>query len=54
MPNAAFVKVRVLPREEISLVPQGNERVVLRSHFLRGFDLPASRFLCSFMEFCRL
>ena len=32
MPNAAFVKVRVLPREEISPAPQGNERVIFRSH----------------------
>ena len=45
MPNAAFVKVRVPPREEILPVPQGDKRVVFRSHFLRGFDLPVSGFL---------
>ena len=51
MPNAAFVKVRVPPREEISPVPQGDERVVFRSHFLCGFGLPVRRFLRSFVDF---
>ena len=50
MPNAAFVKVRVPPREEISPVPQGNKRIVFRSHFLHGFGLPASRFLHTFCQ----
>ena len=51
MPNAAFVKVRVPPREEISPVPQGDERVVFRSHFLCGFGLPVSGFLRLFLDF---
>ena len=50
MPNMAFFKARVPPEEEISPAPRGNERVVFRSHFLRGFGLPASDFLCSFMD----
>ena len=54
MPNAAFVKVWVLPREEISPAPQGDEWVVFRSHFLRGFSLPASGFLRAFLEFYNL
>ena len=42
------------PEAEISPVPRGNERVVFRSHFLRGFGLPASGFLRSFLEFYNL
>ena len=54
MPSAAFIKARVSPEEEISPTPRGNERVVFRSHFLRGFVLPASGFLHSFMDFNHL
>ena len=54
MPNTAFIKVRVPPEEEISPVPRGKERVVFRSHFLRGFSLPVSGFLRSFLDFNHL
>ena len=54
LPGAGFVKVRVPPEKEISLVPQGGERVIFRSHFLRGFGLPASGFLRSFLDFYHL
>ena len=54
MPNAAFVKARVLPEEEISQAPKGNEQVVFRSHFLRSFGLPVSGFLRSFLDFNNL
>ena len=54
MPNAAFVKARVPPETEISPAPRGNERVVFRSHFLRGFGLPVSGFFRSFLDFNHL
>ena len=54
MPSAAFVKARVPPEEEISLVPRGDEWVVFRSHFLRGFGLPASGFFRLFLDFNHL
>ena len=50
MPNAAFVKVQVPPREEISPVSQGNERVIFHLHFLCGFGLPVSGFLRLFLD----
>ena len=51
MPSAAFVKARVPPETEISSAPQEGERVVFRSHFLRGFGLPASNFFRAFLNF---
>jgi len=54
MPNVAFVKARVPPEVEISPVPQEGERVVFRSHFLRGFGLPVSGFFRSFLDFYHL
>ena len=54
MPSAAFVKARVPPETEILPAPQGDERVVFRSHFLRGFGLPASGFFRSFLDFNHL
>ena len=54
MPNAAFFKAWVPPEVEILPVPRGNERVVFRSHFLRGFGLPASGFFRSFLNFYHL
>ena len=54
LPGPGFVKVRMPPVTEISPVPQGGERVIFRSHFLCGFGLPASGFLCSVMEFYHL
>ena len=44
MPSMAFIKAQVPPETEISPVPQEGERVVFRSHFLRGFGLPTSNF----------
>jgi hypothetical protein len=51
LPHASNVKVRVPPEREISPVPEGGERVVFWSHFFRGFGLPASGFLRSFLDF---
>ena len=48
------MKARVPPAGEISPAPGEGERVVLRLHFIRGFGLPASGFLCSFLEFYHL
>ena len=54
LPGASYVKARVPPEGEISPVPGEGERVVFRSHFIRGFGLPASGFLRSFLEFYHL
>ena len=54
MPSAAFVKAQVPPEREISPAPQEGERVVFRSHFLRGFGLPASNFFRAFLNFYNL
>ena len=48
--RAAFVKARVPPETEISPVPLGDERVIFRSHFLRGFGFPVSGFFRSFLD----
>ena len=42
------------PEGEISPAPGEGERVVFRSHFLRGFDLPVSGFFRSFLDFYQL
>ena len=52
--GAGYVKTRVPPADEISLMPKERECVIFRSHFLRGFGLPASGFLRSFLAFYRL
>ena len=54
LPDANLVRVRLAPETEISPAPEEGERVVFRSHFLRGFGLPASGFLRSFLEFYNL
>ena len=54
LPDANLVRVRLAPETEISPAPKEGERVVFRSHFLRGFGLPASGFLRSFLEFYNL
>ena len=54
LPRVSHVKVRVPPEAEISPVPADGERVVFRSHFLRGFGLPASGFLRSFLTFYKV
>ena len=45
------MRVRLTPRREISPAPEEGERVVFRSHCLRGLGLPPSGFFCSFLEF---
>ena len=42
------------PAGEVSPAPEEGERVVFRSHFIRGFGLLASGFLRSFLEFYHL
>ena len=54
LPGENFVRVRLAPEKEISPAPEEGERVIFRSHCLRGFGLPASRFLRAFLEFYHL
>ena len=48
------VRVCLAPVREIMLEPEEGERVVFRSHFLRGIGLPASAFFRSFLDFYQL
>lgn len=54
LPGENYVRVCRAPAREISPAPEEAERVIFRSHFLRGFGLLASGFLCSFLEFYHL
>ena len=54
LPGADKVRVRLAPEKEITPEPEEGERVVFRSHFLRGIGLPASAFFRSFLEFYQL
>ena len=54
LPDGSLVRVRLAPEREISPAPEEGKRVVFRSHCLRGFGLPLSGFLCSFLEFYKL
>ena len=54
LPGENFVRVRQAPAREISPAPEEGERVIFRSHCLRGFGLPASGFLRAFLEFYHL
>ena len=54
LPDAGYVKARVPPAGEISPAPGEGERVVFGSHFIRGFGLLVSSFLCLFLEFYHL
>ena len=45
------MQVCLAPTGEISPAPQEGERVIFRSHCLRGLGLPASSFFRSFLEF---
>ena len=45
------MRVRLAPRGEISPALQEGERVIFRSHCLRGLGLLASSFFLSFLEF---
>ena len=54
LPGADQVRVCLAPAKENTPEPEEGERVVFRSHFLRGIGLPASAFFCSFLEFYQL
>ena len=54
LPGEDQVRVHLAPKKEISLAPGEGERVIFRSHFLRGLGLPASAFFRSFLEFYQL
>ena len=54
LPSADKVEVRFAPAKEITPEPQEGERVVFRSHFLRGVGLPVSAFFRSWLEFYQL
>ena len=54
LPSADKVEVRLAPEKEIRPAPREGERVVFRSHFLRGFGLPVSAFFRSWLEFYQL
>ena len=54
LPGTGYMKACVPPEGEISPMPGEGERVVFRSHFIRGFGLPASGFLRSFLGFYHL
>ena len=54
MPDADQVRVHLAPAREITPEPEEGERVVFRSHFLRGIGLPASAFFHSFLDFYQL
>ena len=51
LPGKDYVRVCLAPEREISPVPEEDERVIFRSHCLRGVGLPASGFFRSFLEF---
>ena len=51
LPDEDYVRVRLAPEREISPVPEEGERVIFRSHLMRGLGLPASGFFRSFLEF---
>ena len=54
LPSADKVEVRLAPEKEVRPAPREGERVVFRSHFLRGFGLPVSAFFRSWLEFYQL
>ena len=51
LPGEDRVQVCLAPEGEVSPTPQEGERVIFRSHCLRGMGLPASNFFRSFLEF---
>ena len=54
LPGANLVQARLAPKTEISPAPEEGERVVFRSHFLRGFGLPVSAFFRTWLDFYQL
>ena len=51
LPDRDLVRVCLAPEGEISPAPAEGERVIFRSHLMRGMRLPASGFFRSFLEF---
>ena len=51
LPGENLVRACAAPAREVSPVPEEGERVVFRSHLMRGLGLPASGFFRSFVEF---
>ena len=49
LPGEKYMRVRQAPAREILPAPEEGERVILRSHCLRCFGLPASGFLRAFL-----
>ena len=43
LPDKDQVRVRLAPEKEITWAPEEGERVIFRSHFLRGLGMPAVR-----------
>ena len=54
LPGADLVRARAAPEGEILPAPEEGERVIFRSHLMRGLGLPAIGFFRSFLEFHRL
>ena len=54
LPSEDLVQVRLALAREVSPAPEEGERVIFRSHFLRGLGLPASAFFRSFLDFYHL
>ena len=54
LPGKDQVRVRLALEKEITPAPEEVERVIFRSHFLRGLGLPASAFFRSFLDFYQL
>ena len=54
LPGEDQVRVRLALAKQITPEPEEGERVVFRSHFLRGIGLPASTFYRSFLDFYQL
>ena len=51
LPGADLVNARAAPEREILPAPEEGERVIFRSHLMRGLGLPASGFFRSFLVF---
>ena len=54
LPVAAMVGTRLPDAREILSVLRDGKFIIFWTHFLRGFGLPASGFLCSFLNFYHL
>ena len=54
LPSADKVEVHLPLEKEVWPAPREGERVVFRSHFLRGIGLPVSAFFHSWLDFYQL